>query len=73
MTQRIRERIKDDGEKQYALRQMCDEDEPDPLSRIPKCCVGRPPAPTMAELMIKHKLEPAERDMSRVRQQHDKH
>ena len=69
MSQRIRERIdgKHDAEREFALRQMRDEDEPDPLSRIPKCCIGRPPATD--DLTVKYKLAPAkERDMSRVRQ-----
>ena len=36
------------------------------LSRVPKCCIGAPPAPTTEELMIKHKLKPATvRDTSR--------
>jgi hypothetical protein len=41
------------------------------LSRVPKCCVGRPPAPTMEELMEEYKLKPAKkRDTSRARQKH---
>ena len=71
MTQRIRERLEDDGEKEYALRQMRDEVEPDPLSRVPKCCVGMPPGPTIEELMLKYPLKPAtKRDTSRPRQKH---
>jgi len=35
------------------------------LSRVPKCCIGQPPAPTMEE----YKLKPAtKKDTSRVRQ-----
>lgn len=73
MTQRIRERVEGlhDEETAYALRQMRDEDEVDPLSRVPKCCVGRSSAPTIEELMKKHPLKPAkERNMSRARQKH---
>jgi len=40
-------------------------------SRVPKCCIGQPPAPTIAELCEKYKLKPAtKRDMSRIKQQH---
>ena len=42
------------------------------FDRVPKCYVDFPPAPTMEELMIKHKLKPAKgRNTSRDRQSKD--
>ncbi len=41
------------------------------LDRVPKCCIGQPPPPTMEELAEKYKLKPAtERDTSRPKQKH---
>lgn len=41
------------------------------LSRVPKCCIGMPPAPTMAELAKKYPLKPADKkDTSRAKQKH---
>ena len=41
------------------------------LDRVPKCCIGAPPAPTEAELAEKWKLKSVTgRDTSRAKQQH---